>query len=78
MFAHRIMGIVNEDDYQIVFSDTPGMLETHYKLHESMMKFVESAFVDADLFILVTEVAEKFENTKYWGQFFEANPRMGV
>jgi len=60
---HRIMGIVSEDDYQIVFSDTPGMLETHYKLHESMMKFVESAFVDADLFILVTEVTEKFENT---------------
>ncbi|NTW31780.1 MAG: GTPase Era, partial [Bacteroidetes bacterium] len=60
---HRIMGIVSEDDYQIVFSDTPGILEPHYKLHESMMKFVESAFQDADIFLLVTEVTENFENT---------------
>ena len=59
---HRIMGIVSEDDYQIVFSDTPGILEPHYKLHESMMKFVESAFQDADIFLLVTEVGETFDN----------------
>jgi len=59
---HRIMGIVSADDYQLVFSDTPGMLEPHYKLHESMMKFVDSAFQDADLFLLVTEVGEKFTN----------------
>jgi GTP-binding protein Era len=59
---HRIMGIVSTDDYQLVFSDTPGMLEPHYKLHESMMKFVDSAFQDADLFLLVTEIDEKFTN----------------
>jgi GTP-binding protein Era len=59
---HRIMGIVSEDDYQIVFSDTPGILEPHYKLHESMMKFVESTFEDADLFLLVTEIDENFSN----------------
>lgn len=59
---HRIMGIVSEEDYQIVFSDTPGILEPHYKLHESMMKFVESAFEDADLFLLVTEIDENFSN----------------
>jgi GTPase len=59
---HRIMGIVSTDDYQLVFSDTPGMLEPHYKLHESMMKFVDSAFQDADLFLLVTEIDEKFAN----------------
>ena len=52
---HRILGILNEDDSQIVFSDTPGILDSHYKLHESMMKFVESAFEDADLFIFVAE-----------------------
>ncbi len=60
---HRIMGIVSGDDYQMVFSDTPGILEPHYKLHESMMKFVESAFKDADIFIMVTEVAENFDNS---------------
>ena len=62
---HRILGILNEDDYQIVFSDTPGILEPHYKLHDSMMKFVESAFEDADLFIFVTEAGENFSNTTF-------------
>jgi len=59
---HRIMGILNNEDYQIVFSDTPGILESHYKLHDSMMKFVESAFEDADIFLLVAEVGEIFAN----------------
>lgn len=59
---HRIMGILNEEDYQIVFSDTPGILETHYKLHESMMKFVESSFQDADIFLFVTSIDETFNN----------------
>jgi GTP-binding protein Era len=62
---HRIIGILNEDDYQIVFSDTPGILEPHYKLHETMMRFVESAFEDADLFILVTEAGENFNNAAF-------------
>ena len=56
---HRIMGIVNGDDFQIVYSDTPGILNPSYKLHESMMKSVSSATVDADLVIYVTDVIEK-------------------
>ncbi|HNW97033.1 MAG TPA: GTPase Era [Bacteroidales bacterium] len=58
---HRILGILNGEDYQIIFSDTPGVLKPHYKLHESMMKFVEGAFHDADIFLLVTEPGEKAE-----------------
>lgn len=56
---HRIMGIVNDDDYQIVFSDTPGVLQPHYKLHEQMMQFVNTALTDADIIILVTDIFEK-------------------
>jgi len=56
---HRILGILNAEEYQIVFSDTPGMLKPHYKLHESMMKFVDGAFQDADIFLLMTESSEK-------------------
>jgi len=56
---HRILGIVNEDDYQIVFSDTPGVLDPHYKLHENMMKFVNSALKDADVLLFVTDIYEK-------------------
>lgn len=52
---HRIMGIVNGEDFQIVYSDTPGIVKPHYKLHESMMKFVDAALEDADVFLLVTE-----------------------
>jgi GTP-binding protein Era len=58
---HRIMGIVNGEDFQIVYSDTPGIVNPHYKLHESMMTFVNSALHDADLFLLVTEVGETFK-----------------
>lgn len=56
---HRILGILNEDDYQIVFSDTPGVLQPAYKLQESMMNFVYSAFEDADILIYMIEVGEK-------------------
>jgi GTPase len=55
---HRIMGIVNGDDFQIVYSDTPGILNPQYKLQENMMNFVESALVDADLILYVTDVTE--------------------
>lgn len=55
---HRIMGIVNTDDYQIVFSDTPGVLTPKYKLQESMLSFSEGALVDADVLIYVTDVVE--------------------
>ncbi len=56
---HRIMGIVNGEDFQIVYSDTPGIVNPGYKLHESMMGFVKTAFIDADVFIYMVEVGEK-------------------
>tara|TARA_B100000427_G_C15494060_1_gene589002 strand:- start:558 stop:1439 length:882 start_codon:yes stop_codon:yes gene_type:complete len=56
---HRILGILNGKNYQIVFSDTPGIIEPAYKLQESMMKFVYSAFNDADVLIYMIEVGEK-------------------
>ncbi len=56
---HRILGILNEKDYQIVFSDTPGVIEPVYKLQENMMNFVHSAFQDADVLIYMIEVGEK-------------------
>ena len=55
---HRIMGIVNENDYQIIFSDTPGILKPNYKLHEKMMRFVADAMEDADIFLLITDIFE--------------------
>jgi len=59
---HRILGIVNEDDYQIIISDTPGYLKPGYKLQESMMKFVESALLDADIFLYITAADEQDED----------------
>ncbi len=55
---HRIMGIVNDDDYQIVYSDTPGVLDPQYKLQEGMMRFVQMALQDADILLVVTDVFE--------------------
>lgn len=55
---HRIMGIVNGDDFQIVYSDTPGILNPKYKLQEAMMGFVDTAISDADLIIYVTDIKE--------------------
>lgn len=55
---HRIKGIVSGDDFQIVYSDTPGILKPHYKLQETMMKFVDSALIDADVILFVTDVIE--------------------
>jgi GTP-binding protein Era len=56
---HRIMGIVNGEDFQIVYSDTPGILKPRYRLQESMMGFVDTALTDADIILYVTDVAEK-------------------
>ena len=55
---HRIMGIVNTDEYQIVYSDTPGVLKPKYKLQESMLNFSEGALTDADILLYVTDVVE--------------------
>lgn len=63
---HRIMGIVNGEDYQIVYSDTPGILKPHYKLQESMMTFVNTAIGDADIILYVTDIVEKIDkNIEY-------------
>ncbi|WP_272151545.1 GTPase Era [Tenacibaculum aiptasiae] len=56
---HRILGIVNNEDYQVVFSDTPGIIKPAYELQASMMDFVKSAFEDADVLIYMVEVGEK-------------------
>ncbi|HBE43369.1 MAG TPA: GTPase Era [Bacteroidales bacterium] len=56
---HRIMGIVNGEDFQIVYSDTPGILKPAYRLQESMMNFVKTALSDADVILYVTDVTEK-------------------
>ena len=56
---HRILGIVNGDDFQIIFSDTPGIIKPAYELQNSMMNFVKSAFEDADVLIYMVEIGEK-------------------
>ncbi len=63
---HRIKGIGSGDDFQIVYSDTPGILKPNYKLQESMMKYVETALIDADVILYVTDVVEKQDkNNEY-------------
>ena len=56
---HRILGIVNHDDYQIVFSDTPGVIKPSYEMQSSMMDFVKIALDDADILIYMVEIGEK-------------------
>jgi GTP-binding protein Era len=58
---HRILGLINTDDYQIVFSDTPGMLKPKYELHKSMMGFVNLSLEDADVIVFVTDLFENEE-----------------
>ena len=63
---HRIMGIVNTDDYQIVYSDTPGILKPNYKLQEKMMRFVGTALEDADIVLYITDVVETFDKNQQY------------
>ena len=63
---HRILGIVNGEDFQIVYSDTPGIIKPAYRLQENMMSFVGTAMEDADVIVYVTDVVEKFmKNEQY-------------
>jgi GTP-binding protein Era len=62
---HRILGIYNQPEYQIVFSDTPGIIEPKYKLQGSMMNFVNESLQDADLVMFVTDFNEKNEEPEY-------------
>ncbi len=72
---HRIMGIVNTEDAQIVFSDTPGVLKPNYKLQESMLAFSESALQDADVLLYVTDVVESPEKNM---EFLDKVRRMSI
>jgi len=72
---HRIMGIVNGDDFQIVYSDTPGILKPKYKLQETMMNFVNIALSDADLILYVTDVMEHSGNE---GEYIEKIKESGI
>lgn len=72
---HRIMGIVNTDDMQIVFSDTPGVLKPNYKMQEMMLAFSESALADADVLLYVTDVVENPEKNM---EFLEKVQKMNI
>lgn len=61
---HRIMGIVNGDDFQMIYSDTPGIIDPAYKLHEYMMKYVRRALEDADIILFVTDVYANMEKNQ--------------
>jgi len=65
---HRIKGILNHEDYQIVFSDTPGILEPHYLLHNKMMEFVDAALNDADAILLINDLSEAYLDEIIIGQ----------
>ncbi len=62
---HRIRGIISDPDFQIVFSDTPGLLKSNYKLHETMMNYVQESLEDADIVLFLVEPGEKPENHEF-------------
>ena len=72
---HRIMGIVNGEDFQIVYSDTPGILRHQYKLQETMMNYVNSALTDADMILYVTDVTERTANE---GEYIDKIRESGI
>ncbi len=72
---HRIMGIVSGDDFQIIYSDTPGIIKPKYKLQETMMKFISIALSDADVILYVTDVVEKFDKNE---EYIERVRKSGV
>jgi GTPase len=72
---HRIMGIVNGGDFQIVYSDTPGILKPQYKLQEKMMGFVNTALSDADMILYITDVTER---TAYEGEYIDRIKESGI
>jgi GTP-binding protein Era len=72
---HRIMGIVNGDDFQIVYSDTPGILRPQYKLQETMMNSVNSALTDADMILYVTDV---LEHSAFEGEYIDRIGESGI
>ncbi|MFI5160173.1 MAG: GTPase Era [Sphingobacteriales bacterium] len=75
---HRILGIVNHEDYQIVFSDTPGIIKPHYALQETMMHQVAGSLVDADLVLLVTDINEKYDESDIFEKLQGSNAPLCV
>ncbi len=69
---HRIMGIVNGDDFQIVYSDTPGILKPHYKLQKLMLSFINTALEDADVLLYITDVVETWDKNEEYLQKINA------
>jgi len=69
---HRILGILNGHNYQIVFSDTPGIIQPHYMLQQAMMKTIDTALEDADIFLLMTEINDDFDNIAITGKISAA------
>jgi GTP-binding protein Era len=65
---HRIMGILNGEDFQIVYSDTPGIIKPQYALHKSMMRFVYASLEDADVLLFVTDLFEKYDEEEVIGK----------
>lgn len=61
---HRIMGIVGGDDFQIVYSDTPGIIRPHYKLHDKMLRYISLALDDADILLYITDIRENYGKNK--------------
>ena len=71
---HRIQGIVSGENFQLIYSDTPGILNPHYKLQEKMLRFIELALEDADILLYVTDVKEKYDkNEEYLGRIRKAS-----
>ena len=70
---HRILGIVNGDDYQIVYSDLPGLVKPSYKLQEKMMGFIDVALKDADIFLYMVEAGETRYNEKIVSEILKSN-----
>lgn len=75
---HRILGIVSEPEYQIVFSDTPGYLEAKYGLHKAMMRFVETAIEDADVILYLVDVTDPSDVESYRQEILQADSKLIV
>jgi GTP-binding protein Era len=76
---HRIKGILTEKDYQVIFSDTPGIIEPRYKLHEKMMQAVKSSLEDADLALLLVDIRDdREENDRLFGSLHLGSPAIVV
>ncbi len=70
---HRILGMLNTDNYQIVFSDTPGIIKPNYKLQSAMMKFIDAALDDADVIVLMTEPGDKTQEEDFINKLNSVN-----